>query len=75
MPSMTTTIITIIGSLIPKANIPHVEGFYNSTFGMLKKHGIVPIPKITNNNSNLVIKAKDRTHKGEQTNVIYKIDC
>ena len=55
--------------------IPHVEGFYNSISGVLKKRGIVPIPKITNNNSNLVIKAKDRIPKGEQTNVIYKIDC
>ena len=43
----------------PKVNIPHVEGFYNSMSGMLKKYGIVPIPNITNNNSNLVI--KDRT--------------
>ena len=55
--------------------MPHVEGFYNSMSGMLKKHGIVPIPKITNCNSNLVIKAKDRTPEGEQTNVMYKIDC
>ena len=58
----------------PKVCIPHVEGLYNSMYGMLKKHCIVPIPKITNNNSNLVIKAKDRTPKGEQTNLIYKID-
>ena len=59
----------------PKVSIPHVDGFYNSMCGMLKKHGIVPIPNIINNNSNLVIKAKDRTPKGEKTNVIYKIEC
>ena len=42
--------------------------------GMLKKHAIVHIPKITNNNNNLVIQAKYRTPKGQQTNMIYKID-
>ena len=46
---------------------------FSETF-FFKKHGIITIPMIEKSNSNLVIKAKDKIKKGENTNVIYKIE-
>ena len=43
--------------------------------GMFNKYDVITIPIIEKSNSNLVIKAKDKLKKGENTNVIYKIEC
>ena len=59
----------------PKICIPNIDGFYNSMSGMFNKYDVITIPIIEKSNNNLLIKAKDKSRKGENTNVIYKIQC
>ena len=40
--------------------------------GVFNKYDVITIPIIEKSNSNLVIKAKDKLKKGDNTNVIYK---
>ena len=55
--------------------VPNVNDFYDNVKKALKKYNIITIPKIPNKLSNIVIKAKDRLSKENQTNVVYKIEC
>ena len=47
----------------------------DSTWFRIAKHNIITIPKIPNKLNNIVVKAKDKLNKENQTNDVYKIEC
>ena len=59
----------------PKVGIPFTGKFFENISRALKQHGIICIPLINKNLSDVVIKGKDKFSKNVQTNIVYKFDC